>query len=125
MSAERIDLAELRRLHEAATPGPWEQSIAGIEGDNYVAGTGPWHRVTFNESASMYDATLIAAARNALPALLAVVEAALELRAATNSSMRNTGRQTHKERGAKIARLLAAEEAYRAALAPFKEPANG
>ena len=76
MTAPRLDLAELRRLHEEATPGPWESSIAGIEGDNYVAGTGPWHRVTFNECASQYDAALIAAMRNALPALLSIAEAA-------------------------------------------------
>lgn len=73
---DKPSLKALRELHEKATPGPWEQSIAGIEGDNYVAGTGPWHRNHFNESASMDDAALIAAARNALPALLAIAEAA-------------------------------------------------
>lgn len=74
---DKPSLKALRELHEKATPGPWEQSVAGIEGDNYVAGTGPWYRNSYKESKSVDDAALIAAARNALPALLAIAEAVI------------------------------------------------
>lgn len=49
-------------------------------------------------------------------ALLTIADAAMELRAAENATMRSTGRQTRKERDAKMLRLQHADNAYRAAL---------
>jgi len=79
-------LAELRRLHEAATPGPWKLwngwgPVAGTEymvvyrigpeGDEWVGIIADYR---YPPSADLYakreDAELVAAARNALPELL-------------------------------------------------------
>ena len=70
-----IDLKELRRLLDAATPGEWKQDASlvyagGFHGDCFD--TEQW-------CASEADAALIAALVNAAPALLAVVEAAHEV----------------------------------------------
>ena len=61
-------LAELRRLHEAATPGPWRHAYHGTfeveaEPNVLVADTGGLGH-------AKQDAHLIAAMHNALPALL-------------------------------------------------------
>ena len=79
--ADIIDRAALRRLLAAATKRPWECSIAGIEGDSYVAGTGPWHRAMvgfgpFEETKAENDADLIVAACNAIEPLLDALDAA-------------------------------------------------
>lgn len=85
--------AELRRLHEAATPGPWKHWDAdGVKWDDpnacgydsrehhrgppYYA-TGP--RAGSSEQADA-DAALIAAMRNAIPGLLREAEAGRKLR---------------------------------------------
>lgn len=79
MTAPRLDLGELRRLHEAATPGPWETSRIGDE---------PYMRLETKDQGLQISAflgaitaqegnmALIAAMRNALPALLSIAEAA-------------------------------------------------
>lgn len=89
----RPTYAELRRLHEAATPGPWKHWDAdGVKWDDpnacgydsrehhrgppYYA-TGP--RAGSSEQADA-DAALIAAMRNAIPGLLAEAEAGRKLR---------------------------------------------
>lgn len=81
-------LDELERLEKAATPGPWVSSIEGrdhvagsdaiftredqrqVDSDVYVSirvASGDWH------PASVADQDFIAAARNALPKLIAEV----------------------------------------------------
>jgi len=65
--------AEVRRLVEAATPGPWEHRVAGIEGDSYIAATGPWKRLRSSEQVHE-DAALIAAAPTLLLAALEEIE---------------------------------------------------
>jgi hypothetical protein len=100
VTAPRLDLGELRRLHEAATPGPWEW----IDGDTdkpWDAGDpdqfAPSLRTAWTKKSQFNlgelpvwilnidqlgdnknDAALIAAMRNALPALLSIWEAAEE-----------------------------------------------
>lgn len=73
----------LRALEAAATPGPWdsEDGESVGHGDQWIA-----HMSNHNPEHPDYarvavDAELIAAARNALPALLAVAEEAERLRA--------------------------------------------
>lgn len=72
----------LRGLHDGATKGPWdvthiyddEEVITGLQTEwkpNYVA-----------NAIGSIDAALIAVSRNVLPELLAVVEAAVEVREA-------------------------------------------
>lgn len=56
-------LAELKRLCEAATPGPWEANMDQVWCDGWLADV---HRDE--------NAAFIAAARTALPGLIAEVE---------------------------------------------------
>ena len=93
---------ELERLEKAATPGPW---VSSIEGRDHLAGSdaiftgedprqkdpdvyvsirvagGEWHPV------SVVDQDFIAAARNAIPGLIAEVR---RLRRATGKTRRGT-----------------------------------
>lgn len=89
---DRINVAELRRLLGAATPGPWgtvgEQSICGDEnGFAEVVGPGPVDCMAYCYGGSSQlewgenDRALIVALRNAAPALLRVLDAAQEARA--------------------------------------------
>lgn len=87
MTAPRLDLGELRRLHEKATPGPWRLSCGDVEqlsdgGSGYPLDFYP-DCVTIIESGDDYqgdrkesDVEAMVAAYNALPALLAIAEAA-------------------------------------------------
>jgi hypothetical protein len=64
-------LDHLQRLHEAATTGPWKSHgllVDGEEHDDYIIGAAECFREV--------DGELIAAMRNALPALLRVARAA-------------------------------------------------
>ena len=66
------DPDELRRLEKAATPGPW-----AVESDGVYNDTRSYMVVPLGDSEQDdADAALIAAMRNALPALLDVAEAA-------------------------------------------------
>lgn len=75
------DLAELRALEAAATPGPWTDDAAGywadmprIYGDGFliaVVGNAQPERGDHWDA----DAKFIAAARNAVPRLLAMIDA--------------------------------------------------
>lgn len=67
-------LAKLKALCAAAAPAPWQSNVAGIEGDNYIAGTGPWYRLGLKGRDPGADAEFIAAARSAVPELIAEVE---------------------------------------------------
>jgi hypothetical protein len=69
---------ELRRLLDEATPRPWGQSVSGWYID--AAGGVAIADVHGISDQALSNAALIAAAVNALPALLAVVEAAQEFR---------------------------------------------
>lgn len=81
------ELDELDRLHREATPGPWSTAEQGgglswavdcIEGDDTRVCLHDGYRDGFEVYA---DAALIAAARNALPALLALARKGLEAKA--------------------------------------------
>lgn len=92
-------LDTLRALEAAATPGPWtvdsadptDVVIRGPYEERWVANVGNWSRQLPEPpppdtdrayqaiEADAADAALIAAARNALPALLTIAEAAQEL----------------------------------------------
>lgn len=87
-------VARLRQLEAAATPGPWRMRVRKPLASKY---TGPSHVVAgepgpvraaiadYARNVADYcadpDAELIAAARNALPQLLAITEAAAEVEA--------------------------------------------
>jgi hypothetical protein len=94
---KRID--ELKALCDQATPGPWELNLAedGIEVGTVFAVDRPLHVVCFMQYYESgngeplideFDAGLIAAARDALPELIAEVErlrTALEMYANENN----------------------------------------
>ena len=69
-------LAELKALEKAATPGPWVTRFDGAVYREVVRG-----EVPVCEHASREEAALIAALRNAAPALIAAAEGRDELRA--------------------------------------------
>ena len=75
---------ELRRLLDAAAPGPWGQSVSGwyIDAADGVA-IADVHGIS---DQALSNAALIATAVNALPALLAVAEAAEHWRNAYESN---------------------------------------
>ena len=72
---ETPDVTELRRLAEAATPGPWEARYGVSWEARVCATTGSLADVN-----STANAELIAAAVNALPALLDAAAAVCEVR---------------------------------------------
>lgn len=75
-----MNLDEIERLEAQATPGPWQASTS--EGDVFVNGADMSSFVCHLGTEApdgMADAAFIAAARNALPALLRVARAALDL----------------------------------------------
>ena len=89
-----IDLDELQRLHEAATPGPWEAR-------EHLVLLPLWNReypdgqvricpsLTFeHRHVEQPNAALIAAARNSLPALLRLARRARRLEEAAAALMR-------------------------------------
>ena len=69
MPEPTLDL--LSRLHKEATPGEWSIENGKVQGDRFFATV---HSYTARQDAA--NAALIVAMRNALPALLRVVEAA-------------------------------------------------
>ena len=73
--SDKIDLAALRSLCAAATPGPWRQEFAY---NNTGCPTAMFYIPAHNQEASVEmlveDAAFIAAAREAVPALIAEVE---------------------------------------------------
>lgn len=71
-------LEDLQRLHEAATPGPWSPT-RGHDGWDIENRT---HNepVTMTSGMRSQNMALIVVMRNALPALLAVVEAAQRIK---------------------------------------------
>lgn len=74
MNHERI--AELRRLAEAATKGPWTAKEPAFAPGIKARVFGPTYKGKFEgqETMAVPDADFIAAARNALPELLDEVE---------------------------------------------------
>lgn len=84
---DKPSLKALRELHEKATPGPWVAEVddtpnrcAGIAGPTQYDDYAYRGDIVVTDSGvyppRMPDAALIVAARNALPALLAIAEAA-------------------------------------------------
>lgn len=85
--SDKPSLRALRELHEKATPGPWvaesddtPNRCAGITGPTQYDDAAYSGDIVVTDSGvyppRMPDATLIVALRNALPALLAIAEAA-------------------------------------------------
>lgn len=69
------ELSELAGLHEAATPGPWHH-----DGHAFVSCGGPHASgSTLVDCSKHVDADYIAAARNAIPGLLAAARRGMEL----------------------------------------------
>jgi hypothetical protein len=87
-----IDLKAIEERCDRATKGPWRKSVAGIEGDNYIAGTGPWYRLgnADNEEA-IFDADFIAHSREDLPALIEAVKEAIPIMAALTAMCKERG----------------------------------
>ena len=83
-----MNVEQLRRLEQAATPGPWSSDTGGGEhGEQVQVTESKWDLAVIVEDVPpelrdssleqrIADARLIAAARNALPALLDIAEAA-------------------------------------------------
>ena len=94
---------QLRQLEQAATPGPWKRGPDDtwfIVADTVDLPGGPGNEfsvmaeaVTYEGCCSGANAELIAAARNALPALLDAVGAAREFRWATSRTQRERARR--------------------------------
>jgi hypothetical protein len=73
---QALDLGALRELCEKATPGPWEARLDRYDPVIVSAGSN-WPRGDDEAHATAYvpaDAVFVAAARSAVPALLAEVE---------------------------------------------------
>ena len=81
---DQVDLDALDRLIAAATPGPWTRTKPQRDADGWpmgvgVAGCGPGCMIYASPPAGSFpssDAELIAALRNAAPALIAELRAA-------------------------------------------------
>lgn len=78
-----MSVDRLRQLEQAATPGPWKADCVedpneptGDGDEQYVFRPEVGHQVCAYYDSDSADAELIAAMRNALPALLDVAEAA-------------------------------------------------
>ena len=67
------EIAELEKLEDAATEGPWTKDSGGQRVDSQEFGVHPigWITTSFN---AQNDQAFIAAARNALPALLTEIK---------------------------------------------------
>ena len=81
LSADEVSMVEqLRQLEQAATPGPWGAADGGSFGGWWLSINGDPSNRTLAAVPEGYlpDAELIAAARNCLPALLDIAEAAQE-----------------------------------------------
>ena len=70
-----MDLERLKELCDRASPGPWEPRVSTITLGRKQQGSahGPVHLENANQKAR-YDAEFIAAAREALPELIARIE---------------------------------------------------
>ena len=84
-------IAELRGLMEITSPLPWEWTedltalLSGYEGETRVVDTAMAFRAYYQLRVATSDATLIAAAVNALPALLDAAERLARVQAALDS----------------------------------------
>lgn len=81
-SDARETLARLRALHANATPGPWHWDSDAEDDSGLVYGQAEQIATTHGsgESHAVNDARLIAAMRNALPALLDALDIAMRMR---------------------------------------------
>lgn len=80
MSITPAEIAELRRLYEAATKGPWSASTFQVYGDHrtQIAHTGMGQLPVHRGDEAVANASFIAAAKTAFPALLDALEARVE-----------------------------------------------
>lgn len=144
---DKPSLRALRELHEKATPGPWENCawtgqchkrhqhggpsckydpvcLTGEYWEQHVSANG--HEIIGSDESgpilSREDASFIAAARNALPALLAIAEAAIADRKAQEAvSMACLDDMDSEEAQAAFQQGHDADKALAAALALVEE----
>lgn len=67
------ELVEWEWLCEVLVDREWDASVAGIEGDSYMAATGPWYRTSHDNDKPIADAAFIRISHPAMPSLLAEV----------------------------------------------------
>lgn len=113
-----IDIAEARRICDAATPAPWPVTVwIETDGSEWRA-TGPGHDSESSaaaepgctdEQAAQRDAAFIAYARTALPAALDEIEVLRVKLAASEERLIEHNQFLRDERDAAIARAEAAE----------------
>lgn len=78
-----MKLDDIRRICEAATPGPWRAEVNGTPDGSFDFAAGPWHDQTKGSTdGAAEDAVFIAMARTMLPKLQKVAEAARDLKCA-------------------------------------------
>lgn len=115
---DKPSLRALRELHEKATPGPWfeekgglipsGQPAAGWPSRDLIAATaaGQGNKIYAEPHGGISppaNQRLIVAARNALPALLAIAEAARALKAA-HENIKKTNTMSYEEQ--RVAEML-------------------
>ena len=117
---ETLDLAELRRLAEAATPGPWRTEYLMGAGNDLltaiIAGRAtPDDLRVIGSTLAERDGKFIAAAVNALPGLLGKADALLDVadRLAQMTEARNNARAEVKRLTAKLDAIEADGEQVR------------
>ena len=86
---QTINIPELRKLLADATPGPWKAWQSRTNGKKYVSTLTDLGLAQINKLASPDDGALIAAAVNALPALLDAAEREQRLREALRDCLRH------------------------------------
>jgi hypothetical protein len=107
-----LDLPALKKLCEAATPGPWAVHIGEGKDSRHWCGTGPLHFESATETYlnnSRCDAQFIAAARTALPELIEQM-GKLEFCVRHWESMSETYRRENTALKARISELEALED---------------
>ena len=85
-----MDPSRLTALAKAANQAEWPKRIAGIEGDTYIAATGPWYRERDNmkDDRAERDAAFLAACSPDV--ILALIERVRELAALTKATLPTT-----------------------------------
>ena len=121
----RINLDDLERLHREATPGPWERVQLSPEGLTWLGVTQgdngyKYRHHIFSRTMRERDENALAAARNALPHLLAVARAALAHREAQLDAHHERTDDYSPQMDAANLRERETWHTLQAALAPFR-----
>ena len=110
---QTINIPELRKLLADATPGPWKAWQSRTNGKKYVSTLTDLGLAQINKLASPDDGALIAAAVNALPALLDAAEREQRLREALQAVVNSFDAPHRVSRGAAVVAARAALETTR------------